>query len=75
MPELPVTIGANPGGVPTWEAGMEVICIRCKGQSVRIVSVDDKAARVECLSCGKEFHAETQAAVEAMRLAAVRRGG
>jgi len=48
---------------------MEVICIRCKGESIRIVSVDDKVARVECLSCGKEFQAGTHAAVEAMQRA------
>jgi len=49
---------------------MEVVCIRCTGQSIRIVSVDDKAARVECLSCGREFQAEIRAAVETMTRAA-----
>ena len=53
---------------------MEVICIRCKGQAVRILRVDDRAANVECLSCGKEFQAETQAAVKAMRKAATQKG-
>jgi hypothetical protein len=53
---------------------MEVICIRCKGQSVRIVSIDDRAAKVECLSCGKEFKADTRAAVEAVRKVAAPNG-
>lgn len=37
----------------------------------RIVSLGDEAGKVECLSCGKQFHAETQAAVEAVRKVAL----
>ena len=46
---------------------MGVICIRCRGTAVRIVSVDDNATKVECLSCGKEFTANTRAAAQATR--------
>jgi transcription elongation factor Elf1 len=44
-----------------------VTCIRCGGTSVRIISVDDKAALVECLSCGREFPAKIRAAAETVR--------
>jgi transcription elongation factor Elf1 len=53
---------------------MEVICIRCSRTAVRIVSVDDKTAKVECLTCGKEFAAEIQAAVDAIRKTGSHRG-
>ena len=52
---------------------MRVACIRCCGTEIRIVSVDDNAAKVECISCGNEYSAETQAAVRAVQRVPVKR--
>ena len=46
---------------------MGVLCIRCRGADLKIITVDDKAAKVECQSCGAQFTANVRAAAEVMR--------
>jgi len=46
---------------------MGALCAKRRGADVKILIVDDKAAKLECQSCGTIFTATVRAAAEVMR--------